>query len=193
MIRVSQMFLLRKPGEGRVSELVRSQREAGFSYAEPGATREGMMPGYRRKQERFELGRGAGAFARAREAVRQWRMFDVGWIELCGQRAPIDAGSTVAVVVRHFGFWSVNISRIVYAIDEPRCYGFAYGTLPEHAETGEERFLVDWEDDDSVWYEVLALSRERHVVAKLAFPLSRMLQARFRRDSGRAMRRAVGA
>ncbi len=118
-------------------------------------------------------------------------MFDVGWIELYRLDTPMEAGSTVAVVARHFGFWSVNMSRIVYVVDEPRRYGFAYGTLPEHAESGEERFMVEWEDDDAVWYEVLALSRERHVLAKAAFPLSRMLQARFRRDSGRAMQRTV--
>lgn len=191
MIRVSQMFLLRKPGQGWVSEVVESQREAGFSYEEPGATRTGVMPRYRRKQDRFELGSGAGAFARAREAVRRWRMFDIGWIELCRPDAAIEAGSTVAVVARHFGFWSVHVSRIVYAVDEARRYGFAYGTLAEHAERGEERFLVEWKDDDSVWYEVLALSRERHVLAKATSPVSRMLQARFRRDSGRAMQRAV--
>src|SRR5262249_32618585 len=27
-------------------------------------------------------------------------------------------------------------------------YGFAYGTLPEHAESGEERFSVGWDDAD---------------------------------------------
>ena len=168
-----------------------SQRNTVFSYPEPGATRDGGLPGYRRNRECFELGRGSGAFVRAKEAIRQWRMFDVGWIELCRPDAPIQAGSTVAVIARHFGFWSINMARIVFVIDEPRRYGFAYGTLPEHAESGEERFTVEWRDDDSVWYELLAFSRESHLLARIAFPLSRMLQARFRRDSGRAMQKAV--
>jgi uncharacterized protein (UPF0548 family) len=118
-------------------------------------------------------------------------MFDIGWIELCWPDVPIRTGSTVAVLARHFGFWSLNVCRIVYEIDEPRRYGFAYGTLPEHAEAGEERFTVEWRDDDSVWYDILAFSREKHPLAKMAYPLSRMLQVRFRRDSGRVMQRAV--
>ncbi len=77
-------------------------------------------------------------------------------------------------------------------IDEPRKYGFAYGTLAKHAESGEEWFGVERREDDSVWYEVLAFSRERHVLAKIGFPFTRSLQRRFRRDSGRAMQRAVG-
>ena len=186
------MFLLGKAQEAFIREVLASQEKAGFSYPKPGATGDRVPRGYRWKRERFELGRGSDAFARARRAIREWRMFDVGWIELCWPDAPVEAGSTVAVMARHFGFWSVNVSRIVYVIDEPRRYGFAYGTLPEHAESGEERFTVEWQNDDSVWYDVLAFSRERHALAKAAFPLSRMLQARFRRDSGRAMRRAVG-
>ena len=36
-------------------------------------------------------------------------------------------------------------------------FGFAYGTLREHAESGEERFTVEWSrDDDRVWYDILA-------------------------------------
>ena len=39
-----------------------------------------------------------------------------------------------------------------------RKFGFAYGTLPDHAATGEERFLIEWnQDDDSVWYDILLL------------------------------------
>lgn len=74
----------------------------------------------------------------------------------------------------------------------PRRFGFAYGTLPGHVESGEERFVVEWrEDDDSVWYDILAFSRPRHLAARAGYPLARGLQARFRRDSAAAMVRAV--
>lgn len=172
-------------------ELLAQAQRADFSYPEPGATRDRIPPGYRWKRECFGPGRGESVFRRAKDAIREWRMFDVGWIELYPRDAPIEAGSNVAVVARHWGFWSIHVNRIVYVIDEPRRFGFAYGTLAEHAESGEERFTVEWRDDGSVWYEVLVFSRERHVLAKIAFPLSRMLQARFRRDSGQAMPRAV--
>ena len=41
-------------------------------------------------------------------------------------------------------------------------FGFAYGTLPDHAGSGEEGFLVEWgREEGSVWYDILALSRPR--------------------------------
>jgi uncharacterized protein (UPF0548 family) len=59
-------------------------------------------------------------------------------------------------------------------------------------ESGEERFSVEWRrDDDSVWYDILAFSRPRHLLARLAMPLSRSLQRRFARDSLEAMRRTI--
>jgi uncharacterized protein (UPF0548 family) len=97
----------------------------------------------------------------------------------------------VAVVTRHFGFWSVNWSQIVYVVDEDRRFGFAYGTLMDHAESGEERFTVTLRPDGSVWYEIRALSTPRHALARLAYPLSRRLQKRFARESLAAVRRAV--
>lgn len=185
------MFLIHRPGERRIREVLASQEGVGFSYAEVGATREQAPAGYQVYRECFALGTGPGAFERARQAVRQWKMFEMGWLELCWPEAPIAQGSTVAVLARHLGFWSLHAARIVYVIDEPRKYGFAYGTLAEHAEAGEEWFGVGQREDGSVWYEVLAFSREKHVLAKIGYPFTRSLQRKFRRDSGRAMQRAV--
>jgi uncharacterized protein (UPF0548 family) len=122
-------------------------------------------------------------------------MFDLGWCRVHPRDAPVEVGANVAVVVSHFGFWSVNACRIVYLLEERgalrRC-GFAYGTLPEHGETGEERFSVEWDArDGSVWYDIYAFSRPRQLLARLGYPLSRMLQRRFARDSKAAMVRAV--
>jgi uncharacterized protein (UPF0548 family) len=92
--------------------------------------------------------------------------------------------------------WWLNACRIVYAVDEmgPVCrFGFAYGTLPGHAESGEERFLVEWDRaDDDVWYDIIAFSRPNHLLARLGYPLTRRTQKRFARDSAAAMRKAVG-
>jgi len=185
------MFLMRQPSDAQVRHILESQGRDGFSYPEVGATAHTLPAGYQVHHERFELGRGAPAFERAKRAVREWRMFDMGWLRLFWPDQPIVAGTTVGVLARHFGFWSLNLCRIVYAIDEQRAFGFAYGTLTEHAESGEERFLVKWREDDSVWYDLLAMSRERHLLARLGYPLSRALQAKFRRDSGAAMQGAA--
>jgi uncharacterized protein (UPF0548 family) len=101
----------------------------------------------------------------------------------------------VAAVFTHFGFWSVNLCRVVYTIDEKGPvdrFGFAYGTLPEHAERGEERFSVEWNHhDDSVWYDILAFSQPQNIFARLGYPVSRGLQRKFVRDSKRSILMAV--
>lgn len=70
-------------------------------------------------------------------------------------------------------------------------YGFAYGTLEEHREIGEERFTVEFNSSDgSVWYDLYAFSRPGPA-ASLAYPFSRSLQKRFAKESKEAMQRAV--
>jgi len=193
MIAVSQMFFLHRPSEARIREILESQRTAGFSYTEVGATRTSPAPGYNVDHERCLLGRGPEVFERARNAIQRWEMFHNGWTNLCWPDAPIESGITVAMLADYLGLYSLNFCRIVYVIDEPRKYGFAYGTLPDHVEAGEERFLVELLDDGSVWFDLLAFSRAQHVLAKIASPLVRSLQRKFRRDAGRAMERAVAA
>ena len=72
-----------------------------------------------------------------------------------------------------------------------RRFGFAYGTLPDHVECGEERFMIEWLADDSVWYDILAFSRPRHPLVRLSSPLARMLQKRFARESLLRMKAVV--
>jgi uncharacterized protein (UPF0548 family) len=115
-------------------------------------------------------------------------------VRLCWGDTPIETGATVAVIVRHLGFWSMNACRIVYVLEENGAverFGFAYGTLVDHAERGEERFMVEWNrDDDAVWYDLLAASKPGFC-AKLGYPYTRSLQKRFAHDSKTAMKRAV--
>jgi uncharacterized protein (UPF0548 family) len=95
------------------------------------------------------------------------------------------------VVAHHFGFWSLNACRIVYTIDDARDetrYGFAYGTLDEHIESGEERFTIEWHrSSDEVWYDLLAISRPQHILAQVGYPVCRMMQKRFASGSKSAM------
>jgi uncharacterized protein (UPF0548 family) len=87
--------------------------------------------------------------------------------------------------------WSLNACRVVYVIDEPERFGFAYGTLPNHIERGEERFLIERQSDDSVWYDILAFSQPRHPLVRAGFLYARRLQKRFARDSLGVMKSVV--
>ena len=188
------MFSLFKPSPDTIREFLAKQNDQQFSYEQVGASRATAPAGYVVDHNRVQLGVGRAAFERAKNAVQQWKMFDITWLQLCWPNVPIETGATVTVVVHHLGFWSLNACRIVYTMQEGGAiekYGFAYGTLPDHAAMGEERFSVEFHaDDEKVWYDVYAFSRPRPL-ARLAFPYSRALQKRFAEDSKKAMKRAV--
>lgn len=189
-----RMLVTHKPGERELSAFISEQRDKPFSYRPPGITRDPPASGFNVDHTRARLGSGRPSFEAARESVRGWKMFDIDWLRLFGRDAPIEPGSVVAVVVKHLGFWSINPCRIVYTVEEGgdrEKYGFAYGTLQGHVERGEERFTVEWDRrDDSVWYEILALSRPGPLAA-LGYPYARRMQKRFAEDSKRAMARSV--
>jgi uncharacterized protein (UPF0548 family) len=192
------LFLFDEPSPQRISRFLDAQRDAPFSYDELGATHEDAKApaGYAVDHNRARLGRGRDTFERAVAALYSWKMFDVGWARLVPADAPVEVGTTVAVVARHYGFHSLNPCRITYTIEEDEGglvrRGFSYGTLLEHGEKGEERFTVEWRrEDDSVFYDLYAFSRPNHFLAKLGNPLARRLQRRFARDSLQAMVRAT--
>jgi uncharacterized protein (UPF0548 family) len=194
------LFCLTRPSEDEVRRFISDQSHSEFSYPEVGASAATPPPGYNVDHCRIKLGSGERAWQRAVSAVRRWQMFDMPWVELCWPATPIREGAVVAVSIRQFGFFSLNAARIVYLVEESSGkegamrFGFAYGTLPGHAESGEERFTVEWSPHDgSVSYEILAFSRPKHPMAKLAYPFSRHLQKKFGDHSRRAMFRAVNA
>jgi uncharacterized protein (UPF0548 family) len=192
------VFLIRPPSRPQIEQFLAEQRDLPYTYTAIGATRATAAPAsYQLDHNRIWLGAGEAVYERAAAALQRWAMFDIGWVRLCWPETPLAAGATFGVAIRHFGFWSLNSARIVYLLDEDgptRRYGFAYGTLPGHAERGEERFMVEWRHgDDSVWYDLFAFSRPNHPLTWAGYPLTRMLQRRFARDSKAAMVRAVEA
>jgi uncharacterized protein (UPF0548 family) len=98
-------------------------------------------------------------------------------------------------VAHEIGLWWLNACRIIYVVDESepiRRFGFAYGTLPGHAGTGEERFLVEWDRaSDAVWYDILAFSRPHRFLPHLGYPYMRRIQKLFKKQSAEAMLTAI--
>lgn len=187
------MFLLTEPSAEIVNRFINSQRAEPFTYSAVGATNSTPPSDFKVDHNRIQLGNGRAIFERAVAALKEWRQFDLGWVSIVPSGVPIEVGSTVAVKARAFGSWSLSATRVVYVIREERRFGFAYGTLPDHVECGEERFLVEWnESDDSVWFDILAFSQPRHPLVRLSAPLARMLQKRFGREALQRMLTEVG-
>ena len=189
------MLSLRKPTVQTIHQFVDDQRCSDFSYTSVGASATEPPPGFVVDHTRVKLGSGEEAFLSARTALENWKQFQLGWVEACPTDTLIQTGEVVAVLAHVIGLWWLNAARIIYVIDEDgpvRRFGFAYGTLADHVESGEERFLIEWDQaDDSVWYDILAFSRPRHVLARMGYPFVRMTQKRFARSSAAAMQRFV--
>ena len=186
------MFLTHRPTSDEIERFLDASRALPLSYASAGLARTGA-PGFRVDEHIVRVGSGDAAFSRAVTALIEWRHFELGWVELFPRRAAITDGTLVAVAIRHFGFSSLNGCRVLYQTgDRVTAWGFAYGTLPNHAECGEEIFEVRLDPGTGdVTYRIRAVSRPRAPLARVAYPLTRMLQARVRRDSARAVRLAV--
>ena len=181
------MFLLRKPSAETIRQFIESQSHLPFSYSQTGATQTQPPPGFTVDHNQIRLGEAKQTFDRAVAALKGWRQFELGWVTVVPKSLPLEVGTTVAVQAKTCGVWSLSACRIVYVINDARRFGFAYGTLPDHVECGEERFTVEWRPDDSVWYDILAFSRPRHPLVKIALPLVRKWQKAFARESLAAM------
>lgn len=190
------MFLVRRPSREAIDRFLRASQDLPLSYGPIGIV-SGETVRHDLDEATVAIGRGKADFERARTALIAWKQFDVGWVETFPRHAPLAAGTVVAVLIRHLGFWSLNGCRVLYLVGGPEDdarFGFAYGTLTNHAEAGEELFevFVDRRTDDVI-YRIRATSRPRAMLARVGHPFVRVLQARFRHHSAEAMKRATRA
>jgi uncharacterized protein (UPF0548 family) len=190
-LKARQMWFFRKPPIEVIRQFLDSQRQRDLLLPGVGMTNGAPPSGFVVDTTRIKLGTGEAVFMAGRAALERWAQCRLKWVEATPENTPIRTGETVALVVRVAGLWCLEACRIVYTIDEDgpiRRFGFANGTLPDHPLIGEERFLIEWKRaDDSVSYEILAISRPRQLLARLGYPFVRLLQRRFRRDSTAAV------
>jgi uncharacterized protein (UPF0548 family) len=190
------MFLTRRPSIDDINRFLSDTRKLPLSYGPTGIVRQKPQTGLF-DEELVAVGRGQEDFERARAALLAWRQFDIGWVETFPRHAGAEPGTNVAVLIRHLGFWSLNGLRVVYRVggaDGETRFGFANGTLTNHAESGEELFEVFLDRaTDEVMYRIRAVSWPQVLLARIGQPIVRILQARFRRDSAAAVKRAIRA
>lgn len=188
------LLSFQKPSVESIHRFIAEQVKLDFSYSAVGATATTPPTGYVVDHTRIKLGEGESVFHSAKAALQRWDHFKLGWVEAWPE-APIQPGEVVAIMGHAVGMWWLNCCRIVYVVDESgpiKKFGFAYGTLPRHVESGEERFLIEWDrGDNSVWYDILAFSRPNKILIRLGYPAVRRMQKRFGRDSAAAVFKAV--
>ncbi|WP_081788372.1 DUF1990 family protein [Candidatus Blastococcus massiliensis] len=151
--------------------------DAPFTYDEVGGTGAAELPaGYHHATHTAVVGSGRADFERAATAVLDW-----GQQRGAGLRVRADgpAGRPGTVVVLTAGLPRLGYDipcRVVWAATDGDERGFAYGTLPGHPESGEERFVVRLTPAGEVVYEIRVFFRLASPAARLAGPLSMVLQ-----------------
>ncbi|WP_425146834.1 DUF1990 family protein [Deinococcus sp.] len=154
-------------------ELERLQRRP-VTYERVGVT---LEPGEKpMKRYSVLLGNGQATFQQARAALRGWRTHHSHWLQLYPASSPPTKGQTVLVLLRGVGLCLSFGCRVVRVVDEARRYGFAYGTLPEHPERGEELFLIEWQADDRVTFTLSAVSQPANPLYALGRPLGTLMR-----------------
>lgn len=156
---------------------VRRALGASLTYAEVGESlAEQMPPGYRHSDVCVRVGKGRDAFDLAAEAVMTWQVQRGAGLTVHAS-AETAAEGVVAVVRLGFGPLGVDgPNRVVAVIDELDRRGFAYGTLEGHPEKGEQAFIVEIDDEETVTFTVRAFTRVNSVKAFLGGPLGARIQ-----------------
>lgn len=144
-----------------------------LTYPEVGATADEMPAGYHHIRKSSVIGRGRERFEQAAADGMRWGMLRGAGLRVEASAPTAAVGADVLV---HLGP-VLAPCRVVYVVDEPDRRGFAYGTLPGHAECGEELFLVRFDPStENVYAEVAAFSKHATWWSRLASPVTSAVQ-----------------
>jgi uncharacterized protein (UPF0548 family) len=184
------VFSLSPPSPRELARVAAAQADRELTYAEHGATRGPMPAGYRHDQWDTDLGAfDEATFDRLGAALCRWQAQQGAGLTVYPAE-PVRPGLTIAFSFRLARAYVTAAARVVYVTSEPDKRGFAYGTLPEHPEQGEEAFHVI-RDGSRVIFRVTAFSRPRHPLARVGAPVTRLIQLRMTEAYARAMRVAA--
>jgi uncharacterized protein (UPF0548 family) len=146
-----------------------------LTYDAVGATADpsSLPPGYTHVHVAKRIGSGRARFEEAAEAVMRYGMLRGAGV---GVTASTEVAGPGTVVLGRLGPFAAPC-RVVYVVDEVNHCGWAYGTLPGHPASGEERFAVRYDPaSESVYSEVTAFSRPGTWWAKLGAPVMGVVQ-----------------
>jgi uncharacterized protein (UPF0548 family) len=187
------MFRIGRLSDHQFARLLATAQAAAPTYGEIGATLQGPLPErYGHVHRRVVVGTTHAAYDRACAALRAWQMHTRSGFGLYPDMPPLAVDTTVLVLLCAGPVTAVAPCRVVRVVDEPRRFGFAYGTLPGHPERGEEAFLVEQSPDGTITFAVTAFSRPDALLPRLGGPVTRVVQRRATRAYLQAMTTLAG-
>jgi uncharacterized protein (UPF0548 family) len=185
------MFRTGTVSSAKLFAIAEAQSELEVTYSPTAATLTGSLPsGYHHDRYETMLGDAPGTFQRACDGLRGWQAHIGAGLHVEPRNAP-SVGLTVVVAIRLGPITAIAPCRIVAVVDELHRFGFAYGTLPGHPESGEEAFTID-DTGQGVVFQIVAFSRPAAPLARLGAPVSRRIQIATTRHYLDALARWVG-
>ena len=183
------MISLRRLDSAKIAALLASAQRASLTYPEVGASRDEKLPnGYHHVRRRERIGQ-ASDFDRAVTGLRTWAVQEGAGLRVFPSD-PVEPDATIIAVTTIGPMRVVVPCRIVSVFKDPDSFGFAYGTLPGHPESGEESFVVE-RRDGATFFTVSAFSKPVDPLARLAGPAGRVVQRSVTRRYVNALRRYV--
>jgi uncharacterized protein (UPF0548 family) len=163
---------------GRYGRRVTHRRDE-LTYAEVGATETEALPaGYRHVRRRVQLGKGREVFAAVAAGMRAWGIHRQARLRLRTEAGSPRVGTDFSAGVPLLA-WTVWVPcRVVWVRDAATGYGYGFGTVRGHPESGEEAFAVSIDDVGRVWFDLRAFSRPATRTARLGGPVAAFLQRR---------------
>ncbi len=166
-----------------------------LTYAPVGSTRDPAVvtsppAGFRAFERTVRIGEGPECWARATHAILRFGIQQRSGVRLTRPEAA--SADAPAIVGERFLLrvvpWPKRFpAEVVWVIDTSEVVGFGYGTLPGHAESGEEAFILERRADDSVWLTIRAFSRPPTAWWHAVDPILRRVQAAMTRRYERAL------
>ncbi len=180
------MWSLRRPRDAQLASILAGVAARDVTYSEIGMSRPGgNTQGFHLEDHRAEI---AIDFATARERLAAFATHALPYMFVYPRDARVVLRRDVVVCARIAGAWSINPCRVVIVEDTPDRFAYAYGTLPGHAESGEEWFSVE-QVGDRVVAETRAYAKMADIFARLAMPIARRVQRKVKIDYLRALAR----
>ena len=168
---MTRLIRLGRPDRATLDELLARAEASSLTYEHVGSTLPSAEAhGRTIRTEHLDLGVGPAAFDAAVAGLRAWVCHRGLGATVHPADAALDVGTSLLVVL-HVGPVSIVVpDRIVAVVDEPRRFGFAYGTLEGHQERGEESYVVEHLDDDRVVATIGLDARPATAAARLVAP-----------------------
>lgn len=150
-----------------------------LTYPQIGASAQEPLPeGYRQVRRRAHVGNGTEVFRAVASGMQGMRVHRHAGLAV---RSHFDAPSVGARFSSGLRLCGVRLwapCEFVWIADTPDCYGYGFGTVTGHPESGEEAMEVAIDNRERVEFTIRAFSRHSAWYARLGAPVARLLQDR---------------